>query len=145
MVRILTVLFTWLGIEVLLAIYCLQYGLMLLLIGEARFDSVLTVDLAWKGYGPWLGLPFLVKAVFTGSGVITNLSGWHYSWALRFIGAFVGSAIWLAMLLKYLSSTAALSFGMVVAADCLVLSALIMAMSYHDFPEPRSATDAGVH
>lgn len=140
--RILAVLFTWMGIELLLAIYCLQYGLMLLLIPGSRYDSVLTVDLAWQGYGASLGLPFLLKAAFTGSGVIANLRGCYFSWLFRFVGAFIGAMIWIAMSLKYLSSTAEFSFGMVVSIDCFVISILIMAMAWHDFPEPKGLEDS---
>lgn len=142
--KILGVLFTWLGIESLLAIYCLQYGIILISFPSSRFDSVLTFDLAWKGYGWWLGVPFLVKTAFTGCGVIMNLRGLHYSWVLRFVGASVGSTIWTSMLLKYISSGIVLTFGAVVAFDALILSFLIMAMAWHDFPEPRSTIDAGV-
>lgn len=142
--RILAILFTWLGIESLLATFCLQYGLVLILIPQSRYDSVLVADLAWQGYGALLGIPFLLKAVFTGFGVIVNLRGHSYSWLLRFIGAFFGTIIWFWMTLKYFSSTATLSFATIISFDCMILSICIMAMAWHDFPEPRSATDARI-
>lgn len=132
----------WLGhgrfVEALLSFICLTYGLTLLLVPSAPWDSRVTVDLAWQGWGQAIAGPFLLKAALSGTGLVANILGSSTSRYLRLSGALVGSFIWTWLLVKFTLVGAPFSFGAICALAFLVSSVRIVGMSLADLPLPGS-------
>lgn len=132
----------WLGhgrmLEAALSLICLIYGASLLLIASAAFDSQATRDIAWAGNGHLLAIPFLIKAIFTGYGLLANINGWWYSQGARFCGALVGSFLWAGIFTKFVLVGATFSFGSVCCIVFFVGSIRIMGMAAADLPKPGS-------
>lgn len=130
----------WLGhgraVECYLAIVAGLYGLLLLLVPGAAFDSKATVDIAWLGYGHYLSLPLLAKAILTGSGLVLNIKGKQISRKLRFFGALIGTAIWTFLAVKFLAIGAAASVGFPFCAMALLFSIRIMGLALAGLPRP---------
>src|SRR3954467_13502907 len=109
----------WLGhgrrLEAALALICGIYGMGLFLFPSLALDSKATFDLYWAGYGRTIGLPFLLKAFFTGLGVIANINAWRCSRFLRVCGALIGSFIWWAMIWKFAEYGSPFDVGSVCA------------------------------
>jgi hypothetical protein len=81
--------------EALLAATTLIIAALLILDPKSAYDSNATADLAWYyGYERWLFVPFLLKGVLSGSGVLLNIYGFRVSRVLRFCGAVTGVLIW---------------------------------------------------
>ncbi len=129
----------WLGhgraTEFMLSLIALLYGIILLFSGAAG-ESVATWDLALWGYGHWIAVPFIVKAVLSGSGLVGNLRGWPFSATLRFSGAFLGSVLWAWYLVKLLLFGAIGSLGFSFCVIAAIMSIRIMAMSRANLPLP---------
>lgn len=130
----------WLGhgrrLEAALALICLIYGMGLFLFPSLALDSNAIVDLYWSGYGRIIGLPFLLKAILTGLGVIANIKAWPYSQHLRVCGALVGSFIWWGLIWKFVEYGSPFSFGSVCALVFLISSIGIVAMASANLPVP---------
>jgi hypothetical protein len=130
----------WLGhgraIECFLAIVAGLYGSLLLLIPEAAFDSKATVDIAWLGYGQYLALPLIIKASLTGTGLLLNIRGMRYSRQFRFLGALLGTLIWIFLAAKFLVLGLIASVGFPFCAPAALFSVRIMGMALADLPRP---------
>lgn len=44
--------------------------------------------------GSYLSIPFFLKAIFSGCGVVGVIRAWRYAHAFRFAGAVFGMALW---------------------------------------------------
>lgn len=130
----------WLGhgrmVELVLSFICLIYGLVLIFDTSASFDSQATRDLAWLGYGNLVGIPFLIKASFSGYGLIANINAWKFSRFSRIIGAFVGSYIWIWILTKFISIGVPFTFGSICAFTFFLCSGRIIGMALANLPVP---------
>lgn len=130
----------WLGhgraIECYLACVAGLYGLILLAVPGAAFDSSATADLAWHGYGRLIAVPLLLKSLLTGGGLILNIRAARYSRPLRMAGAFVGSVIWIWFALKFASMFAFATVGFPFCAGAALFSIRIMGMSAANLPRP---------
>lgn len=137
----------WLGhgrrLEFVLAFICLSYGCALIVAPSFALDSKATVDLYWLGFGRTIGLPFLLKGVLTGWGLLSNIKDWPYSRQFRYCGALVGSFIWTSMVWKYTIYGSPLAFGSVCAGAFLISSIGIIGMASANLPRP-GAPGAGV-
>jgi len=137
----------WLGhgrkLEATLAGICLTTGLVILWDPGNLTDSKATVDLFWLGYGRVIALPFLLKAVFTGLGVVTNILGFWFSWFLRWAGAGLGSGLWIYLIFKYTLYGSPFAFGSICAGWFLFSSIGIMAHAWADLPRPGAPGSSG--
>jgi hypothetical protein len=122
--------------EASLALVCVLYGGLLIVHPESAWDSQATMDLAWQGYARLIAVPFLVKAVFTGLGLIGNIKGWPSSHFLRLVGALFGSFIWVWLITKFIWSGAPFTFGSICAIVFLILSIRIIGMALAGLPHP---------
>lgn len=130
----------WLGhgrrLEAALALICGIYGVALMFYPVVALDSKATFDLYWQGYGRVIAVPFLLKAIFTGWGLIANIRGRPYSQFLRCVGALIGSFIWSAMIWKFAAFGSPFSFGSICAAIFLLSSIGIVGMASANLPKP---------
>lgn len=140
--RFIAILFgaPWLGhgrrLEAALTLICGIYGLGLFIFPPLALDSKATVDLYWAGYGRIIAVPFLLKAILTGWGLLANINAWSYSRSLRCCGALVGAFIWWAMIWKFTKYGAPFSFGSVCAVVFLLSSIGIFSMALANRPIP---------
>lgn len=124
------------AMECFLTLVALSYGLALLLVPGAQFESQATRDLAWLGYGHWISLPLIIKGLFSGYGLWANIKNRRFSRHLRFLGGLVGSGVWLWFLAKFHLVGATFSFGSFFAFYAFWFSIRIMALSLADLPRP---------
>lgn len=115
---------------------CFLYGMILLLVPGAAFDSQATRDIAWAGYGHFMSIPFLMMAMISGYGLIANINGWSYSHVFRFCGALLGSFIWLWLMWKFTAVGSPLTFGSVCALVFLIDSLWVAVMALSGLPKP---------
>lgn len=80
-------------VEAYLATVALLYGV-ILLFPDAADTSQATRGAFFNELGSLLGMPFLLKAYFSGYGVIGVIRGWPFSHGHRFTGALIGTALW---------------------------------------------------
>lgn len=130
----------WLGhgmrLEATLALLCGVFSLALVIYPESAFDAKATLGFARDGHVHELAIPFLMKALLTGSGVIANINGHAYSRYLRLCGALIGSFIWAAITYQYATVGIPLSFGSVCAGVFLFSSIGIIGMAFANLPRP---------
>jgi hypothetical protein len=130
----------WLGhgraVECMLAVVAGYYGILLLMVPGAAFDSVATADIAWHGYGRIVAIPLLMKAALTGGGLILNIRGKRFSRQMRMSGAFIGSVIWIWLSLKYANLGTVATVGFVFCNVAAVFSIRIMGMAAAGMPRP---------
>jgi hypothetical protein len=139
--RMLAELFAarWLGhgraIECYLACVTVIYGVALLMPGAA-FDSRVTYDLAWLGYGQVLAIPLLLHAVLAGTGLAGNIAGWRSSRMLRFFGGMLGCAIWTWYTIKFALGDQFAAVGFPFCAMAALFSVRVMGMALANLPRP---------
>lgn len=126
--------------EIGLTILCLGYGLYLTFIPEAAYASQILSEIAWLGYGPLIGLPFFLKAIFTGWGVTANIYGLPYSRFFRCFGACIGSSIWGWTILQDYDADKIVSFISFVCAIFILSSLWVFTMSLANLPRPGTTS-----
>ncbi len=133
----------WLGhgrkTEALLNCFALSYGVSLLLLSQAGFDTATTYDLAWHGYTSIIALALILKGVSGGYGLLANIFAWPFSRECRFFGAFVGSGIWIWFLAKSILIGNLWNFTSFAAFWFFVASIQIMATALANLPRPGAA------
>lgn len=122
--------------ECALATVCLLYGLILAAAPDAVYRSIDVADLAWTGPGRLIAIPFLLKALLTGSGVWANICGQEGSRTLRFLGALVGVLIWVWIAANLAMTQEFCALGFSVSIVNAGLSVRIMALSLANLPRP---------
>jgi len=129
----------WLGhgraSECFLALVCAGYGTSLLVNPGMASDIPATVDIAWTGNVRIFALPYIIKALLTGSGLALNIYGSACSRQLRFLGGLVGLLIWTWWASKlYLIDAIGLGFFFYVMAG--IFSVRIMGLALANLPRP---------
>ncbi len=124
--------------ECFLASVCAIYAVILLFAPNATLESQVTKDITlfWWGYGRLLAIPFALKAVLTGGGLIANINGYAFSKHMRVSGACVGTMIWVWYATKFvlIGDIAFIGFPFVVVS--FLMSIRIIGMSLADLPRP---------
>jgi hypothetical protein len=132
----------WLGfgrtLEFFLVCITVSYGLALLLVPGAALKSLATYELAYLGYSGYIAIPFLMKAVFTGYGLIANIFDLRFCRTTRFIGALVGSFIWSSYIIQFFLVDSFFTLGSWFCFYAFFASIRIMVMALADLPPPRS-------
>jgi hypothetical protein len=130
----------WLGhgrkIEGTLATVCLLYGLALLFVPGAPYDSQATRDVAIEGWGRFLAFPFLLQAMLGGYGLMANIMAWRFSRVLRLFGALLGAFIWAWIAFKFMTTGRPLTFGTVCAVVFWADSVRVIGMVLAGLPAP---------
>lgn len=130
----------WLGhgraVEAYLTIVAGVYGALLLFVPDGAFNSQITADIAWLGYGYYLAIPLLGKAALNGAGLIGNIRGNPGSRSLRFVGAMLGTTIWLFLAAKFFLVGAAATAGFSFCLVAILFSIRIMGLALADLPNP---------
>lgn len=122
-----------LGIEAFLTVMAFLYALALAMAGGPYITQA-TNDIS-ATYGMYAIAPLVMKSILSGLGVATNVLGNPLSKHLRFIGAFVGFTVWLAIAvnLVYLEEVGGF---FVFCAAASAFSIRVMAMAWAGVPEP---------
>lgn len=132
----------WLGsgrtIEAYLTFVTGFYGALILWVPYAALDSQATRDIALTGYGPYLAIPLLTKAVLSGTGLISNIRGGGLCQPLRFMGAFIGMMIWTFLIYKFWWSGDIVTVGFAHCVFSALFSIRIMGMTWANLPHPGS-------
>lgn len=123
-------------IESFLVLFAGTYGIALLFVPDAAFSSSATRDLAWMGYGQFVAIPFILKSIFSGYGLIANIFAWSYSRLFRIIGATFGLWIWSTMVLKFIFVGTPFTVGTFAAGWSFYYSIRIIALALVDLPRP---------
>lgn len=127
------------AVESYLGLIALSYGTALLMSPYAQFNSQATIDIAWLGYGHYIGIPLATKGMFTLYGLVANIHGWPYSRLFRFVGALIGSGVWLWFYAKFALLGVPFTFGSFFALFSFLYSIRIMALALADLPRPGVA------
>lgn len=127
------------AVESYLVLFAGSYGIALLFVPEAAFSSQATRDLAWMGYGPWVAIPFLLKSIVSGYGVLANIYAWRRSREFRIIGALIGMWIWSTMVYKFILVGSPYTIGSFAAGWAFFFSIRIVALAIANRPLPGSA------
>lgn len=132
----------WLGngraTEMYLTFVALFTGYNLTINPKAAFESQATYDIAWLGYGQWLGAGFIAIGTLQGVGLLLNVLGWRHSVPLRISGAWLAVLVWSFICAKFglLGSTGAVGFPHTFADVLFSTRALVMACC--GYPRPGS-------
>lgn len=127
------------ALESYLTAFAGSYGIALLFVPEAAFSSQATRDLAWQGYGQLVAIPFILKAIFSGYGLLANIYDWRMSRQARVTGACFGLWIWSSMLGKFILIGTPYTVGSFAAGWCFYYSIRIIALALSDLPKPGVA------
>lgn len=124
------------ALESFLAFVCFVYAMIILFVPDAPLQSQATVDLAWEGYGKYIAIPFLLKAILTGWGVYTNKQGLPISRFCRIAGATVGTFLWTFLLFKFIAFDAIGALGTALCIGGIVASLRIVGLAMANLPPP---------
>lgn len=114
------------------------YAALLLAVPGQMFDNKALFDLAWDGWGRWLAVPFLIKAILTGAGIVMTIMKKPYARFFRFSGSMVGSIIWYWFIAKYLFVGEILALGFPFSIVGAAFSLRILAISWANLPRQES-------
>jgi hypothetical protein len=124
------------ALESFLAFVCFVYAMDVLFWPNAAFQSQATADIAWKGYGYVISIPFLLKAGFTGWGVYANRHSLPGSRQCRIIGGTIGTFLWTFFLVKFYAVDAIGALGTALCIGGIVASIRIVGLAMADLPRP---------
>jgi hypothetical protein len=132
----------WLGfgrtLEFFLVCITTSYGLAILFVPGAALKSPATYELAYLGYSGFIAIPFLMKAVFTGYGLLANIFNLKLCRTSRFIGASVGSFIWSSYIVQFILVDSFFTLGSWFCFFAFFASLRIMIMALANLPPPSS-------
>jgi hypothetical protein len=135
------ILLPWFGhgrmMECYLTIVCLAVTCIILIAPEQTLHTDALFDIGWSFNARYIAIPFALKTVLSGAGLICNVNNLRGSQALRFAGGLVGFIIWFWLSTKFiLLNSFLLAWPFCVAAA--YSSIRIMAFALVDLP--RSGT-----
>jgi hypothetical protein len=135
------ILLPWFGhgrmMECYLTIVCGTIACIIIIAPEQTLYTNALFDIGWTLNAWYIAIPFALKAVLSGGGLICNVNNFPYSQPLRFSGGLVGFAIWFWLSTKFILLDALLlAWPFCVAAA--YSSIRIMAFALVDLP--RSGT-----
>lgn len=125
--------------ESYLTLFAGTYGLALVFVPDAAFSSSATRDLAWMGYGQYTAIPFLLKAIFSGYGLLANIFDWPCSRQFRILGAMIGLWVWSCLVLKFIWVGTPFTVGCFASGWAFYFSIRIIALAYANLPRPGLA------
>lgn len=114
--------------ETYLAAVALLYGLILLIPGEVA-SSKATSGSVTELVGAYLAIPFLLKAYFSGYGVIGVIRAWPFTHTHRFIGGLLGITLWSWYSVKFIliGALGATGFPFVTVAVFVCFRVMVLA------------------
>lgn len=123
-----------LGTDVFLFLATTLYAIIILIVPNEMLANGALWDLAWNGWGRWLAVPFIIKSILTGTGVVTTIAKKSCGRYFRFNGGLVGITIWYWFIVKYIFVGEILALGFSFSIVAALFSLRILAISWANLP-----------